>query len=65
MMPEMDGPQVYEAIKAMSEDLVENMVFCTGGAFTPRAREFVARVENPVLDKPISLAKLERILRGG
>jgi PAS domain S-box-containing protein len=62
MMPDMDGPQVYEAIAARAPELLRKLVFCTGGAFTPRAREFLARVALPVLDKPLDLRKLEVLL---
>ncbi len=62
MMPEMDGPQVYEAIAELEPRLVKRIVFCTGGAFTTRAREFIATIDNPVLDKPITLDILERLL---
>lgn len=63
MMPEMDGPQVYENITLSAPELAGRMVFCTGGAFTARTREFISRVDNQVLDKPISRDDLERLLR--
>jgi PAS domain S-box-containing protein len=62
MMPEMDGPQVFEAMRVTYPQLVERVVFCTGGAFTPRAREFVASVTNEVLDKPLRMATIERLI---
>jgi CheY-like chemotaxis protein/anti-sigma regulatory factor (Ser/Thr protein kinase) len=62
MMPEMDGPQLYEGIAARAPELVRRIVFCTGGAFTARAREFIATIPNPVLDKPITPDMIERLL---
>ncbi len=62
MMPEMDGPQVYEAIAETAPHLLSRTVFCTGGAFTPRVRKFVSCVDNPVIDKPISLAVIDGLL---
>jgi hypothetical protein len=34
----------------------------SGGAFTPSARAFVERVDNPKIAKPISLDDLERVI---
>jgi CheY-like chemotaxis protein len=62
MMPDMDGPQVYDALAQYAPHLLPKLVFCTGGAFTPRAREFLAQVSSPVLDKPLDLARIENIL---
>ena len=64
MMPEMDGPQVYEALRERAPHLLRRIVFCTGGAFTARSREFLAAIDNQVLAKPLRLAKLEQILAG-
>jgi hypothetical protein len=38
------------------------MVFITGGAFTPRAREFLARVDNLRLEKPFDMINLRKIV---
>lgn len=62
MMPDMDGPALLGAIKARWPELARRIAFCTGGAFTPHARAFVAQIENPVLDKPISVASIEKLL---
>ena len=47
-------------------DLAERAVFLTGGAFTPAAREFLARVTNEHLEKPFDPDRLreavERVL---
>ena len=34
----------------------------TGGAFTPRARAFLASVVNPCLEKPLDMAKLRSLV---
>ena len=36
----------------------QRMVFLTGGAFTPQAREFLARLDRPHLEKPFSEQEL-------
>ena len=38
------------------------MVFVSGGAFTPRAREFLERVPNARVEKPIDLQNLRLLL---
>ena len=58
MMPDMTGMDVYDAVKASREDLVEKIVFMTGGVFTERAREFIATVQNEILEKPIDVRNL-------
>jgi len=53
MMPEMTGMALYDEVQRVAADQAERMVFMTGGAFTAAAREFLERVENPRIDKPI------------
>lgn len=62
MMPEVDGPMVYEALVERSPELVQRVVFCSGGAFTPRAKQFLASVANPFLSKPIDARALEKLI---
>jgi len=38
-------------------------VFLTGGAFTPRAQEFLARIANPRLEKPFDIDELLVLIR--
>ena len=58
MMPEMSGPQVYEAINATDPELARRIVFISGGAFTESVRAFVDRVANVTLDKPFEVGKV-------
>jgi PAS domain S-box-containing protein len=62
MMPEVDGPMVHEALTARAPELISRIVFCSGGAFTPRAKQFLASIGNPFLPKPIDTDALERII---
>ena len=52
-MPETSGMDVYRELHRSAPALAERLVFLSGGAFTPAAREFVSRVKNPVLQKPV------------
>jgi CheY-like chemotaxis protein len=62
MMPGMTGMEFYEAISAKRPQQAARIVFVTGGAFTPAARAFVARVPNTFLEKPFNHEALDAIL---
>ncbi len=63
MMPEMSGIDLFEAIATHDEPLSRRVIFLTGGAFTPRAQEFMARVPNLRLEKPFDIDDLLRYIR--
>ena len=58
MMPEMTGIELYEHLQKTAPDQARRMVFLTGGAFTPTAREFIAQVGNPTMEKPLGRKEL-------
>jgi two-component system NtrC family sensor kinase len=60
MMPDLPGWQLYTTLSEEQKGLV---VFMTGGAFQPPAREFLAGIKNPVLDKPVDPRQLRALLR--
>lgn len=62
MMPEMDGPATYEAIVAARPGLKHRFVFCSGGVFTPRAREFLNTAVSPLVTKPVAKDALQRAI---
>jgi signal transduction histidine kinase len=65
MMPEMSGMELYERIARTHPDQAARIVFVTGGAFSVAAREFLDRVPNPRLEKPVDsvdlLARVEEV----
>ncbi|WP_224372501.1 hybrid sensor histidine kinase/response regulator [Hyalangium versicolor] len=63
MMPEMSGIDLHEALARVSPALAERMVFLTGGAFTPRAREFLSNTKNPCVEKPFLPRDLQELVR--
>jgi PAS domain S-box-containing protein len=63
MMPEMSGQELHAAIRSLAPDQASRMIFLTGGAFTPRAMEFLAAVPNPCLDKPFEADQLRLLVR--
>jgi len=62
MMPEMTGMDFYAALATRSEALARRVVFMTGGAFTPKAREFLDRVDNARIDKPVDIKRLRQLV---
>ncbi len=52
MMPDMTGMELHARVREVAPALADRIVFLTGGAFTPSAREFLARVPNPRIEKP-------------
>ena len=58
MMPDLTGMDLHAELARTAPALLARMVFMTAGAFTPRAREFLAETTNPFLEKPFDRAKL-------
>ena len=63
MMPEMTGMALYRKLEHERPEIARRMVFITGGAFTPGAREFLASVPNATFEKPFSSDELRRFLQ--
>ncbi|TMB35817.1 MAG: PAS domain S-box protein [Deltaproteobacteria bacterium] len=55
MMPLMTGMEFHMRLATLNPEQADRVVFMTGGAFTPRAREFLARLPNLRLEKPFDL----------
>lgn len=62
-MPGMDGITLFSELAQVRPGLEKRIVFTTAGAFTKRAAEFLASVDNRHLEKPFSLGLVERIVR--
>jgi len=62
MMPDMSGPQLYDAVKERHGDVADRVVFMTAGAFTPRTQEFLESFQGLVLPKPVDSELLNRML---
>ncbi len=58
MMPIVTGMDLYDAIRHAHPEMERRIVFMTGGAFTPRAREFLATVPNRCMEKPFERSRL-------
>jgi PAS domain S-box-containing protein len=64
MMPEMSGMDLFEEIARVAPAQAERVVFLTGGAFTPMARDFLGRVKNRHMEKPFTPKELREFVRG-
>ncbi len=62
MMPEMTGMELHAELLRVAPELAARVVFVTGGTFTEQAREFLDRVPNGRLEKPIDPGELARAL---
>jgi two-component system cell cycle sensor histidine kinase/response regulator CckA len=63
MMPEMTGMSLHAELAGFDARQAERIIFLTGGAFVPAAREFLDRVGLPRMEKPVDLPALRAIIR--
>jgi PAS domain S-box-containing protein len=63
MMPGMTGMDLHDALARVAPDQASRIVVLTGGAFTPRAREFLDRVALPCCEKPFDTETLRATVR--
>lgn len=63
MMPELSAMDLYAVLERELPSMAARLVFLTGGAFTPRAFEFLARVDNPRFEKPLDIDALIALVR--
>ena len=63
MMPQMSGMDLHDELARLSPSDAARMVFVTGGAFTPAAMAFLARVPNERLVKPFTAEAVRDLVR--
>jgi PAS domain S-box-containing protein len=63
MMPEMTGMEVHEQLGRAYPEVLERVVFMTGGAFTPASKAFLDRVPNEVVEKPFDTRRVRAIVQ--
>lgn len=61
MMPDMTGMELHAELTRVRPDLAARMVFMTGGAFTPQAREFLTARDH--IDKPFDAATVRALVQ--
>jgi PAS domain S-box-containing protein len=62
MMPEMTGVDLHARLVRSHPAVARDMVFITGGGFTPRCRAFLDSIPNQRLDKPFDAAGLRALI---
>ena len=63
IMPDMTGMDLHREIARAAPELLDRMVFLTGGAFTTRARQFLSEIAGEHVEKPFELASLRKLVR--
>jgi len=61
MMPERSGIELFEWLTEQNPNLASQVVFITGGAYTPRAEQFLTSVENLRVEKPFDVASFKQM----
>ncbi|MFH1811064.1 MAG: PAS domain-containing protein, partial [Pseudomonadota bacterium] len=62
MMPEMTGMDLHAWLAEHHPTLAARIVFVTGGAFTPKAADYLARAGNLKVEKPFDTANLRKLV---
>lgn len=62
MMPDVSGSNVFEVVERERPELVSRFAFMSGGAFTERAQVFLEHYSGRRIDKPFTIADVERLL---
>jgi PAS domain S-box-containing protein len=63
MMPDMTGMDFYNELRSFAPERAAEIVFMTGGAFTPKARSFLESVSNERLEKPFDMITLKNLVQ--
>lgn len=63
MMPRLSGMDLYDELARKRPDVIPHIVLITGGAFTPAAVEFLARVPNDRIAKPFEPSTLRALVQ--
>jgi signal transduction histidine kinase len=62
MMPDMNGAQFHAEVTRRHPALAARLVFMTGGAFTPATERFLAEWRGPLLEKPVDVERLRKVV---
>jgi CheY-like chemotaxis protein len=62
-MPSLSGLGVYAVLHELFPAVAARIIFVTGFRHDPQLRQFLASTGRPVLDKPVEIADLVRVVR--
>ena len=60
MMPEVSGMDLHVWLTEHHADLAKQLIFVTGGAFSPKARAYLKKVDNLRLEKPFDVGNFKK-----
>jgi CheY-like chemotaxis protein len=63
MMPGSTGVDFHERLAPMAPEQLARVVYMTGGAFSPRSREFLERPSIRWIEKPFGFEELRRLVQ--
>jgi len=63
LMPHVTGMDLYAELAKRHPGREARVVFMTGGAFTPRAAQFLSKVDNARIEKPFDLMAIRKLVR--
>jgi CheY-like chemotaxis protein len=62
MMPDLTGMDLYEQLRRDAAGNEKRIIFMTGGAFTPRAKSFLAKIPNAWVEKPFDFDQIQTLV---
>ncbi len=63
IMPQLDGPGLYEEICRRDPTMADHLLFITGDTLSASARVFLERVQRPAIEKPFVPDEVRRAVR--
>jgi CheY-like chemotaxis protein len=64
MMPIMTGMELHDQLAKTDPGTAAEIIFMTGGAFSPGALDFLEHMPNQLVEKPFDLRELRAIIAG-
>ena len=63
IMPQLDGPGLYEELCRRDPAMADHLLFITGDTLSASARFFLQRVQRPAIEKPFVPEEVRRAVR--
>ncbi len=63
IMPQLDGPGLYEELCRRDPAMASRLLFITGDTLSASARTFLQRMDRPAIEKPFVPAEVRRAVR--
>jgi CheY-like chemotaxis protein len=63
LMPGTSGMDVYRQLDAQRPDVARRVIFMTGASSMSRVADFFRTIDNPHIDKPVDIPRLQQLIR--